>query len=94
MKIWVIIKDGLRIGEESVLLLPAYLITSILSLMGVVYIETVIRVRTVCTMEPNTVFIVGVLIRITEDPINEVRNMFALILEVLNSLFVITIIVE
>lgn len=51
------INHKLRIGEEAVLLLPTYLITSILSLVSVVNVETVFWVGTICTVLPYSILI-------------------------------------
>ena len=51
------INHKLRIGEEAVLLLPTYLITSILSLMSMVNVETVFWVGTICTVLPYSILI-------------------------------------
>ena len=51
------INHKLRIGEEVVLLLPTYLITSILSLVSVVNVEAVFLIRTICTVLPYSILI-------------------------------------
>jgi len=51
------INHKLRIGEEAVLLLPTYLITSILSLVSVVNVEAVFWVGTICTVLPYSILI-------------------------------------
>ena len=51
------INHKLRIGEETMLILPANLITGILSLMSMVNVETVFWVGTICTVLPYSILI-------------------------------------
>ena len=84
MKIRVVIQDVYRIGEETMLLLPAYLEACILCGMRVSQTEAVLSVSTVSTVLPGHIHITC--LNGAQQLVSEVRNMRSLLLQVLHAL--------